>query len=57
MFVSDDENRVQDFRENRAAKVIQQGWRKYRRSQKHSLMNKSKEVIFNRVSSVVVVRI
>ncbi|CAF1041765.1 unnamed protein product [Adineta ricciae] len=47
----DDENRVQNFRENRAAKVIQQGWHKYRRSRKHSLMNQSKEDIFNRRNS------
>ncbi|CAF1404964.1 unnamed protein product [Adineta ricciae] len=47
----DDENRVQNFRENRAAKVIQQGWRNYRRSRKYSRTNKSKEDIFSRHNS------
>ncbi|UJR15342.1 hypothetical protein I4U23_002291 [Adineta vaga] len=50
-WTSDDDYRVKYFRENRAATIIQRGWRKHKRTRKHSFMNKSKQDIFDRRNS------
>lgn len=42
---------MKNFRENRAATVIQKGWRKHQKSNKHSLTSKSRQNYLDKVYS------